>query len=116
MSPLIKFESSFVVMDITQSLVVRLQGLNILQQGWSAGREKRKQHSLNYEPWLSFPEYQVLAGCDRKLNVSEIPVITQPFLFLRPRVRVKVLSTSPLLDIARSSNRRVLSFPEYNFE
>ena len=32
--------------------MVGLQGLNVLRQRWSAGREKRKQHSLNYGPWL----------------------------------------------------------------
>ena len=74
---------------------------------------KRKQHSPYYEPWHSFPECQALVGCDRKFSVRELPVITQPFLFLRPRVSVEASSTSSLLDIAESSNRRVLTIISY---
>ena len=85
--------------------MVALQGLNALRQGWSAGREERKQHNLNYGLWLSFPECQALVNCDQKSSVSEFPVITQPFLFLRPRVSVKASSTFSLLDIAESNNR-----------
>ena len=40
------------------------------------------------------------------------PVITQPFLLLRPRVSVKASSTS-LLDVAESNNRHVLTIISY---
>ena len=45
--------------------------------------------------------------------MSELLVITQLFLFLRPRVSVKASSTCSLLDIAESSNRRVLPIMSY---
>jgi len=46
-------------------------------------------------------------------SVSGLLVITQPFLFIRPRVSVKASSTSSLLDIAVSSNRQVLTIISY---
>ena len=87
--------------------MVGLQDLNALRWGCLAGRERRKQHSSNYRPWLSFPEWQALASCDRNTSVNEFPIITQPFLFLRPRVSIKASSNSSLLDISENSNRRV---------
>ena len=80
-----------------------------MRQGWSAGRGKKKQHRLNYGPWLSSSESQALADNDRKSSVSELPVIIQPFLFLRLRVSVKTSTTSSPLDIAANSNRQVLT-------
>ena len=74
---------------------------------------RKEQRSLNYGPWLSFPERQALAGCDRMSRVDELPVIAQPFLFLRPRVSVKASFTSSFLDIVESSNRRVLTIISY---
>ena len=74
---------------------------------------RKRQHSLDYEPWLSFQECQALPGCDRKSSVSELPVITQPFLFLSLRVSVRTSSISSLLDNYEISNRRVLTIISY---
>ena len=90
---------------ITQSI----EGGRALRRGWPASREKRKQHNLNYKPWLSLPECPAFASCDRKSSVSELFVITQSFLSLRTGVSAKASSISSLLDNTESSNRRILT-------
>ena len=55
----------------------------------------------------------VFQSCDWKSNMSELPVITQVFVFLRPRVSVKASSTFSLLNIAENSYRGVLTIIFY---
>ena len=74
----------------------------------------RKKEATHYGPLLNFLAWQALAGRDQKYSMSELLVITQLFTFLRPRVSVKASPISSLLDIAESSNRRVLTIIFYD--
>ena len=76
--------------SLISQLVVGLQDLNTLWQEWSTGREKRKQHSLNYRPTPN-----------------------QNSSFSIHQTNVKASSTSSLFDISKSSNRRVLTIISY---